>query len=75
MIFLCFRDSILGFILPSASLHQEHPATSYSFLTHYIPHMPDIKEKAVHIISRASISKSMDMVIMVSLIQKRNVLC
>lgn len=45
----CFRDSILGFILPSASLHQEQPATSYSFLTHYIPHMPGIKEKAVHI--------------------------
>ena len=45
----CFRDSILGFILPSASLHKEQPATSYSFLTHYIPHMPDIKEKAVHI--------------------------
>lgn len=48
MIFLCFRDSILGFILPSASLHQEQPATSYSFLTHYIPHMPDIKEQAVY---------------------------
>lgn len=45
----CFRDSILGFILPSASLHQEQPATSYSFLTHYIPHMPGIKEKVVHI--------------------------
>lgn len=45
----CFRDSILGFILPSASLHQEQPATNYSFLTHYIPHMPGIKEKAVHI--------------------------
>lgn len=45
----CFQDSILGFILPSASLHQEQPATSYSFLTHYIPHMPGIKEKAVHI--------------------------
>lgn len=44
----CFRDSILGFILPSASLHQEQPATSYSFLTHYIPHMPGIKEQAVY---------------------------
>lgn len=44
----CFRDSILGFILPSASLHKEQPATSYSFLTHYIPHMPGIKEKTVH---------------------------
>ena len=44
----CFRDSILGFILPSASLHQEQPATSYSFLTHYIPHMPGMKEKTVH---------------------------
>lgn len=44
----CFRDSILSFILPSASLHQEQPATSYSFLTHYIPHMPGIKEKTVH---------------------------
>ena len=44
----CFRDSILGFILPSASLHQEQPATNYSFLTHYIPHMPGIKEKTVH---------------------------
>ena len=45
----CFRDNILGFILPSASLHQEQPATSYSFLTHYIPHIPGIKEKTVHI--------------------------
>lgn len=44
----CFQDSILGFILPSASLHQEQPATSYSFLTHYIPHMPGMKEKTVH---------------------------
>ena len=44
----CFRDSILGFILPSASLHKEQPATNYSFLTHYIPHMPGIKEKTVH---------------------------
>lgn len=44
----CFRDSILGFILPSSSLHEEQPATAYSFLTHYIPHMPGIKGQAVH---------------------------
>lgn len=45
----CFRDSILGFILPSSSLHEEQPAAAYSFLTQYIPQMPGIKEQAVHI--------------------------
>lgn len=48
MIFLCFRDSILGFILPSSSLHEKQPVTTYSFLTHYIPHIPGIKEQAVY---------------------------
>ncbi len=48
MIFLCFRDSILGFILPSSSLHEKQPVTTYSFLTHYIPYIPGIKEQAVY---------------------------
>lgn len=43
-----FRDSILGFILPSSSLHEKQPVTTYSFLTHYIPHIPGIKEQAVY---------------------------
>ena len=44
----CFRDSILGFILPSSSLHEKQPVTTYSFLTHYIPHIPGIKEQTAY---------------------------
>lgn len=45
----CFRDNILGFILPTEALQQEQPVQTYSFLTDYVPNIPAFHEQAIHV--------------------------